>query len=193
MQNILKSEKLQPEAFQTALKWNWPWRNNWTSRIVLHWSTSVLLETSLILFYPIYWYYLKMETNLFKFLSLISSSWFWDFKTSRPAAKKDQNNHFFLIFSRGCFSGDKPPRQPPFYAVWTWSFEQKTFETWLFEQKHKRTWFLFLLWRLKFWLIMIREQKAWICSYFKYFGLKKINPLIQKAKRSNKIKIMEIN
>ena len=130
-------------------------------------STREYVITSLILFYPIYWYYLKNERNLFQFLSLFSSSWFWDFKTSRPAAKKGSEQLFFLIFSRGCFSGVKPPRQPQFYAVWTWSFEQKTFKTWLFEQKHKRTWFLFLLWRLKFWLIMIREKNSWICSYFK--------------------------
>ena len=32
---------------------------------------------------------------------------------------------------------------------------------------------------------MKREQKAWICSYFKYFGLKKNEPADSK---SNKIK-----
>ena len=113
MQNILKSEKLQPEAFQTALKWNWPWQNDWTSRIVLHWSTSVLLETSLILFYPIYWYYHKMETNLFEFLSLISSSWFWDFKTSRPAAKKNIRTTIFFWFFRGAVSRGTSPLDSP--------------------------------------------------------------------------------
>ena len=30
--------------------------------------------TSLILFYPIYWYYLKIERNIFQFLSLFSTS-----------------------------------------------------------------------------------------------------------------------
>ena len=109
MQIILNSEKLHYEQFQTALKWNWPWRNDWTSRIVLHWSTSVLLETSLILFYPIYWYYLKMETNLFDFLSLISSSWFWDFKTSRPAAKKRSEQPFFSDIFEGLFLGGPAP------------------------------------------------------------------------------------
>ena len=101
-------------------------------------GASVLLETSLILFYPIYWFYLKMETNLIEFLSRISSSWFWDFKISRPAAKKILEQPFFLIFSRGCFSGDKPPRQPYFCAVWTWPFEQKAFKILLFEQKQNQ-------------------------------------------------------
>ena len=113
MQNILRSEKLQPEAFQTALKWNWPWQNDWTSRIVLHWSTLVLLETSLILFYPIYWYYQKMETNLFEFLSLFSSSWFWYFKKlAVRLRKKYQNNHFFWFF-RGAVSRGTSPLDSP--------------------------------------------------------------------------------
>ena len=113
MQNILKSEKLQPEAFQTALKWNWPWQKDWTSRIVLHWSTSVLLEIPLILFYPIYWHYLKMKTNLFEFFSLISSSWFWDFKSSRPAAKKNIRSTIFFWFFRGAVSRGTSPLDSP--------------------------------------------------------------------------------
>ena len=137
--------------------------------IVLYVSPWEYEMTSIILFYPIYWYSLKIELNLFQFLFLFSGYWFWDFKNSRAAAKKGPIRPFFLIFSRGCFSGVKPPRQPQFCAVWTWSSEQKTFKTWLFEQKQKqkRTWFLNLLGRLKFWLIMIKEQNAWLCSYFK--------------------------
>ena len=160
MQNILKNWKITTWSISNRFEVELTITNDWTSRIVLHWSTSVLLETSYILFYQIYRYYLKMERNFFQFLSLISSSWFWEFKTSRPAAKKkDQNNRFFLIFSRGCLSGDKPPRQPQFCALSTWPFGQKAFyldkKTFLFEQKQKQksTWFLNLLRRWKYWLI----------------------------------------
>ena len=134
--------------------------NDWTSRSVLHWSTSVLLDTSYILFYQIYWYYLKMERNLFQFLSLISSSWFWVFKTSRPAAKKKIRKTVFSDIFEGLFLGGQAPSTAPILrcvnlTIWTKSllFGQK--KTFLFEQKQKqkRTWFWNLLGRLKYWLI----------------------------------------
>ena len=64
----------------------------------------------------------EISFNLFLYF-LVPDSGF--LKLAVRLKKKGSGQPFFLIFSRGCFSGDKPPRQPQFYAVWTWSFEQK--------------------------------------------------------------------
>ena len=199
MQNILISEKLQLEAFQTALKWNWPWRNDWTSRIILHWSTSVLLETSLILFYPIYWYHLQMETKLFEFLSLNSSSWFWDLKTSRPAAKKKIRTTIFFWYFRGAVSRGTSPLDSPISVLCESDQLNKKHSKFCYsnknKQKQKRTWFLNLLGRLKYWLINSLWKENRRLEYVLTSNIlvwKKINPLFQKAIRSKKIKTMEI-
>ena len=132
MQNILKNWKITTWSISNRFEVELTITNDWTSRIVLHWSTSVLLETSYILLYQIYWYYLKMERNLFQFLSLISSSWFWEFKTSRPAAKKKSEQPFFSDIFEGLFLGGQAPSTAPILrcvnlAIWTKSllFGQK--------------------------------------------------------------------
>ena len=124
MQNILKNWKFTTWSISNRFEVELTITNDWTSRIVLHWSTSVLLETSYILFYQIYWYYLKMERNLFQFLSLISSSWFWEFKTSRPAAKKRSEQPFFSDIFEGLFLGGQAPSTAPILrcvnlTIWT--------------------------------------------------------------------------
>ena len=43
-----------------------------------------------------------------------SNSWLYAFATSRTGYKRGQKQHFYLISWRGCYSGDKPPRQPSF-------------------------------------------------------------------------------
>ena len=65
-----------------------------------------------------------MERNLYKFLFLISSSWFWDFKTSRPAAKKRSEQPFFSDFFEGLFLGGQAPSTAPILwcvnlTIWT--------------------------------------------------------------------------
>ena len=161
MQNILKNWKITTWSISNRFEVELTITNDWTRRIVLHWSTSVLLETSYILFYQIYWYYLKMERNLFQFLSLIFSSWFWEFKTSRPAAKKKiRTTVFFFWYFRGAVSRGTSPLDSPNSALCQPAHLDKkpsiwTKKTFLFEQKQKqkRTWFLNLLGRLKYWLI----------------------------------------
>ena len=117
MQNILKNWKITTWSISNRFEVELTITNDWTSRIVLHWSTSVLLETSYILFYQIYWCYLKMERNLFQSLSLISSSWFWEFKTSRPAAKKKIRTTVFFWYFRGAVSRGTSPLDSPNSAL----------------------------------------------------------------------------
>ena len=148
MQNILKNWKFTTWSISNRFEVELTITNDWTSRIVLHWSTSVLLETSYILFYQIYWYYLKMERNLFQFLSLISSSWFWEFKTSRPAAKKRSEQPFFSDIFEGLFLGGQAPSTAPILrcvnlTIWTKSlllWQKKLFHSNKNKNK-RRTWF----------------------------------------------------
>ena len=160
MQNILKNWKITTWSISNRFEVELTITNDWTSRIVLHWSTSVLLETSYILFYQIYWYYLKMERNLFQFLSIIFSSWFWEFKTSRPAAKKKVRTTVFFWYFRGAGSRGTSPLDSPNSAMCQPDHLDKKPSIWtkkIFlseqKQKQKRTRFLNLLGRLKYWLI----------------------------------------
>ena len=107
--------------------------NDWTSRIVLHWSTSVLLDTSYILFYQIYWYYLKMERNLFQFLSLIFPD-SGSLKLAVRLRKKKSKQPFFSDVFEGLFLGGQAPSTAPILrcvnlTIWTKSllFGQKNF------------------------------------------------------------------
>ena len=134
MQNILKNWKITTWSISNRFEVELTITNDWTSRIVLNWSTLVLLETSYNLFYQIYWYYLKMERNLFQFLSLIFSSWFWEFKTSRPAAKKKIRTTVFSDIFEGLFLRGQAPSTAPILrcvnlTIWTKSllFGQKNF------------------------------------------------------------------
>ena len=97
-------------------------------------STREYVITSLILFYPLYWYYLKNERNLFQFRSLFSSSWFWDFKTSRPAAKKGSEQLFFSHIFEELFLGGQAPSTAPILCcvnliIWTENLQNLTIRT----------------------------------------------------------------
>ena len=142
--------------------------------------------TSMIVFCPIYLYYLKMERNLFIFHSLFSSSWFWDFKTSRPAAKKRSEQPFFSDIFEGLFLGGQAPSTAPilcFVNLIILNGKQSKPGYSNKKKKQKGTWFLNLLGRLKFWPIY-KKTKCLNVFFLQIVWIKKNQPA---DLRSNKI------